>query len=72
MFEIANHTMTFEQLLKEEDGWYQRYTMTTEQHKQWKNWTYKKAKKLFRWNKKHIQKEFMWFDLMWGLKIKEK
>jgi len=72
MMKIAGYSnITFKTLLDESDGWYTRYTMTEKQHNKWKEWFLLKAKKTFKWNKKLVNREFQWFDLMWGLKIKE-
>lgn len=51
--------------------WYQYYTFTEEEHQQWKdffiNYVMKECKP--KQNKKDAEKKFMWFDMMWGLKI---
>ena len=38
MFEIAGHTVTFEDIKDRKDNWFQQWTMTTEQNDQWKLW----------------------------------
>lgn len=65
MCEIAGHD---KDILKEEK-YFQKYTMTEEQHLLWKIWFYHEAGKTLRISKTRSVKEFHWFDLMWGLKI---
>ena len=72
MMKFAGYdNITFKSLLKEPDGWYTRYTMTEEQHHEWKGWFLLRAKQTFKsMNKKGLLNEFNWFDLQWGLRIK--
>ena len=71
MMRCAVYNVPFDDLLKEEDGWYSRSPMTTSQHEIWKAWFLKELKTRFRWSKKLCRKEFVWFDLMYGLKIED-
>jgi hypothetical protein len=51
-------------------NWFQYYTMTTTEYNAWKEWTMEYLKSTHI-RKELREKEFMWFNLMWGLKIKE-
>lgn len=54
-------------------SWFQHYTFTTEEHAAFKDFFIKylmtecKPKE----TKKTAEKKFVWFDLMWGLKIQD-
>ena len=38
MFEIAGHSVTFENIKDRKDDWYVQWTMTEEQTKEWRDW----------------------------------
>lgn len=57
-------------LIKEEN-WFSNYTMTEAQLNEWKQWFLSECKSRFRWGKAMGEKEFMWFNLQYGLKIEE-
>jgi hypothetical protein len=71
MFEIAGHTVTFEDIKDRKDNWFQQWTMTTEQNDQWKLWGKKYLIKNLRMNAKSAEKEMMWASLQWGLKFSD-
>ena len=71
MFEIAGHTVTFEDIKDRKDNWFQEWTMTTEQNDQWKLWGKKYLIKNLRMNAKIAEKEMMWASLQWGLKLSD-
>jgi len=71
MFEIAGHTVTFEDIKDRKDNWFQEWTMTTEQNDQWKLWGKKHLIKNLRMNAKSAEKEMMWISLQWGLKFSD-
>ena len=71
MLKISGHSVTFDDLLKENDGWYSIYTMTKAQHKIWKAWFLKELKLVFKWSDDTCRREFLWFDLQYGLKIED-
>lgn len=50
--------------------WFRYYTMTQEQHDEWKKWTLEYLKTTFIPKNRHAR-EFVWFDLMYGLKIQD-
>jgi hypothetical protein len=73
MFKIAGHEICFDDVLEMEDGWYNEFTMTEEQNKEWREEGEKLiAKKLKYLTKESARKEMCWINLMWGLKIEEK
>ena len=71
MFEIAGHTVTFEDIKDRKDNWFQEWTMTTEQNDQWKLWGKKYLIKNLRMNAKIAEKEMIWASLQWGLKLSD-
>ncbi len=70
MFEIAGHNVTYEDIKDRKDNWYQQWTMTEEQNKEWRKWGIELIKK-DRSLKKLADREMAFFDLMYGLKIQE-
>ncbi len=70
MFEIAGHNVTYEDIKDRKDNWYQQWTMTEEQNKEWRKWGIELIKK-DRSLKKLANREMAFFDLMYGLKIQE-
>ena len=71
MFEIAGHTVTFEDIKDRKDYWFHQWTMTTEQNDQWKLWGKKYLIKNLRMNAKMAEREMMWASLQWGLKFSD-
>jgi hypothetical protein len=69
MFEIAGHTTTYNDIVDRKDAWYSEWTMTEEQNSEWKKWGVDYLRKTKRWNKILSEREMVWFDLMYGLKI---
>jgi len=57
--------------VKSDEKWYQNNTMTTKQHEMFKSYAIPLMKKVFKFNKKKAEQTFAWFDLMYGLKIKD-
>jgi len=72
MFELAGHDLKFEDVEGREDNWFQQYTMTEEQNKEWREWGTKLIKKKKRYNKYLAEREMAWLDLYCGLKIENK
>jgi len=50
--------------------WYSKWTMTQEQHNQFKAYAIPLLKKVFKCNKSRAENTFDWFDLEFGLRIK--
>jgi len=71
MFEIAGHAVTFEDIKGRTDNWYQQWTMTEEQNKEWREWGIKYLKKQKHLAKYYAERQMAMFDLNYGLKLKQ-
>lgn len=71
MFEIAEHSITYDDIKDRKDDWYFQWTMTMEQEKQWKEWGTQEIRRRFKYSKHISEKEMQWASLMWGLKISD-
>ena len=71
MFEIAGHSVTYDDIKGRQDNWYQQWTMTEEQNKEWREWGIKYIKKEKRLLKSYADRQMAMFDLNYGLKIKQ-
>jgi len=69
MFEIAGHQVTFEDIKGRTDNWYQQWTMTEEQNKEWREWGIKYLKKSKHLAKYYAERQMAMFDLNYGLKL---
>jgi hypothetical protein len=56
---------------KKFDDWYTRWTMTSKQHELFKAYAIPLLKKIFKFNKTKAETTFAWFDLQFGLRIKD-
>jgi hypothetical protein len=72
MFEISGHPLRYEDVQGRTDNWYQQYTMTEEQNREWRDWCIKHLKKVRKWNKHLAEREMAMLDLYIGLKIENK
>lgn len=72
MFELAGHNLKFEDVEGRKDNWFQEYTMTEEQNREWREWGTKLIAKKKRHLKKIADREMAWIDLYCGLKISDK
>ena len=61
---------TTEQARKVED-WYYKWTMTTQQHELFKAYAIPLLRKVFKFNKRKAENTFDWFNLQFGLRIKD-
>ena len=71
MFEVAGHSVTFDDIKERTDNWYTQWTMTEEQNKEWREWGIDYLRKKKRWNKILAGREMAMFDLCYGLKIEQ-
>ena len=71
MFEIAGHDLKFEDVEGRKDNWFQQYTMTEAQNKEWRDWGTKLIAKKKRRFKNIAEREMAWLDLYCGLKISD-
>jgi hypothetical protein len=51
--------------------WYINNTMTQEQHEEFKRYAIPLLKKIFKFNKGRAEQTFSWFNLQFGLRIKQ-
>jgi hypothetical protein len=51
------------------EKWYSKWTMTDEQHEQFRAYALPLIKKIFKCNKKRAEDIFGWFNLQFGLRI---
>lgn len=61
---------TMAEALKD-DMWFFNWTMTEEQHQQFRAYAIPLLKKVFKFNKKKAEETFGWFNLQFGLRIKD-
>ena len=54
-----------------DDMWFFNWTITEEQHKEFKAYALALIKKVFKCNRAIAQDTFAWFDVKFGLRIKE-
>ena len=71
MFIIAGHDVTYDDIKGRKDDWYTEWTMTTAQCEEWREWGVAYLRKNLKMNKAFSEKEMMWINLQWGLKIKD-
>jgi hypothetical protein len=53
-----------------DDMWFFNWTLTQEQHDQFKAYAIPLIKKVFKCRKERAESTFQWFDLQFGLRIK--
>jgi hypothetical protein len=53
-----------------DDQWYFNITMTSEQYQKFKGYAIPLLKKIFKFNKSKAESTFSWFNLAYGLRIK--
>jgi hypothetical protein len=71
MFEIAGHDLKFEDVEGRKDNWFQQYTMTEDENKEWVKWGTEYIKKKRRLYKKLAEREMLYLNLYCGLKTRE-
>jgi hypothetical protein len=54
-----------------DDLWFVNFTMTTEQHEEFKKYAIPLLKKVFKFNTNKARDTFNWFDMQFGLRIKD-
>jgi len=54
-----------------DEKWYYNNTMTEEQHQEFKRYAIPLLKKIFKFNKGRAEDTFSWFNLQFGLRIKQ-
>jgi hypothetical protein len=71
MFEIAGHEVRYDDIVGRTDNWYQQYTMTTAQNKEWREWGIEYLRKQLKVSKGVAEREMGMIDLRWGLKLSD-
>ena len=72
MFIIAGYPeVGYDDIIGRKDNWYQQWTMTEDQRKEWMDWGVAYFRKKKRWNKKTAEREMAYIDLYCGLKSTE-
>jgi hypothetical protein len=71
MFEIAGHSVTFEDIKGRTDAWYSEWTMTMAQSEEWRKWGTDYLRKVLKTNKALAEKEMTWINLQYGLKYSD-
>ena len=67
-YQLAMVGRTMAEAYKTED-WFTKWTMTDEQHDEFKAYAIPLIKKVFKCNKRKAESIFGWFDLSFGLRI---
>jgi len=65
---MVNRTM-FEAM--QNPDWFHEWTMTTEQYEEFKKYSIPLLKKVFKFNTNKAKETFDWFNLQYGLRIKD-
>lgn len=68
MFQIAGHDVTFDDVVKEPEGYYNRYTWSPEQENQWMSWATDYVKKNLKHRSTYADREVAMFNLSYGLR----
>lgn len=56
----------FDEEFVKQDAWYSRREWTAEQREEFRKWFVSSARKDLKWAKRTAEREFSFFDLMWG------
>jgi hypothetical protein len=56
---------------KKDEMWFHNFTMTSHQHEMFKSYAIPLLRKIFKFNKGKAEQTFQWFDLGYGLRIKD-
>ena len=70
MFIISGHDLRYDDIVDRKDNWFQEYTMTNTQNKEWKDWGINYLMKKKRYSKKIAEFAMNFMDIDFGLKIK--
>ncbi len=56
---------------QKDDMWFFNWTLTEEQHEEFETYALALIKKVFKCNRAKAKQTFAWFDLEFGLRVKE-
>jgi len=76
---IADHLLEYQLAMigktieeaREDDMWFFNWTLTTEQYEEFRKYAIPLLKKVFKFNKSKAEQTFGWFNLQFGLRIKD-
>jgi hypothetical protein len=71
MFEIAGHSVTYNDIKDRKDNWYAQWTMTDAQNKEWVEWGTKYLKKQKNYYKVFAERQMAMFNMNYGLKLEQ-
>jgi hypothetical protein len=71
MFRIAGHEVIYNDIKDRKDNWFSQWTMTEAQNDEWVKWGKKYIQKNLNMSAKQAEKEMVWVNLMWGLKLSD-
>lgn len=58
----------FDESFTKQDDWYSKKSWSADDQDKFREWFIMTARKDLKWNKKCAEREFSWFNLMWGWK----
>jgi hypothetical protein len=70
MFKVVGFE-EFDKKFTQQKDWFQKKTWSSQQEQDFKSWFVATARKKLRWSKKTAEKEFSWFNFMWGWKLSD-
>lgn len=62
---------SFDPKFAKQKNWYSKKSWSKETEQRFKKWFFEQAKKDLKWNKKTIEKEYSWFNFMYGWSVKD-
>lgn len=71
MFEIAGHSVKFDDVKDRKDDWYTQWTITLKQDEEWRDWGKKYLIKNLGMPPLIAKREMEMFSLGWGLKFSD-
>lgn len=69
MFKIAGHDVTYDDVKDRKDDWFNDWTISEAQYKEWQTWGKKYLQTKLRMYAKMAEREMSMIGLMWGLKF---
>lgn len=71
MFEVAGHSVTYDDIKDRKDNWYTDWTITMEQNEIWREWCEKYLIKNLGMSKFAAEREIGMFALAYGLEFSD-
>ena len=57
--------------VKDDPNWFQNNQLTKKQYNEWKEYSIKRIKEVYRFDYQQAELEFSWFDMGYGLSVKK-